>query len=187
MHPQRIHRPEKENYYSKANLLVLLWLCRLRTWFGSWFWAWLTRHWLIARFLVSKLIAIFKSWLLERMFWRHHRLAVEVVETRTAFEHRARCMERSRSREPGLHLLILRRSLCLGLWGCTHRLGMMSKAAMHHCRYQQEHLYDQKNKNYYTDCKNHIQEFVVFHNLPLSFLIYTHKTGRGHKLFMKNQ
>ena len=40
-----------------------------------------------------------------------------MVETRTAFEHRARCMERSRSREPGLHLLILRRSLCLGLGG----------------------------------------------------------------------
>ena len=109
------------------------------------------------------------------------------MKTRTAFEHRARCMERSRSREPGLHLLILCRSLSLGLWGCTHRLGMMSIAAMHHCRYQQEHLHNQKNQNYYTDCKNHIQEFVVFHNLPLSFLIYTHKTGRGHKLFMKNQ
>ena len=173
MHPQRIHRLEKENYYSKASLLVLLWFSRLRTWFGSWFWAWLPWHWLIAWFLVSKLIAIFKSWLLERMFWRHHRLAVEVVETRTAFEHRARCMERSRSREPGLHLLILCRCLSLGLWRCTHRLGMMSIAAMHHCRYQQEHLHNQKNQNYYTDCKNHIQEFVVFHKFT-SFVFNLH-------------
>ena len=169
-------------------LLVLLRLCRsLRARLWSWFWTRLSWHRLIARLLVSKLMAIFESWLRERMLMWHHRLAMEVVETRTAFEHRARCMERSRSREPGLHLLILCRCLSLGLWRCTHRLGMMSIAAMHHCRYQQEHLHNQKNQNYYTDCKNHIQEFVVFHNLPLSFLIYTHKTGRGHKLFMKNQ
>ena len=129
------------------------------------------------------------------MFRWHHRLAVEVVETRTT-ETRAKLMHRERSRtwresrEPGLHLLELCRCLrlSLGLRRCTHRLRMhMSMAAMHHCRYQQEHLHNQKNQNYYTDCKNHIQEFVVFHNLPLSFLIYTHKTGRGHKLFMKNQ
>ena len=96
------------------------------------------------------------------------------------------------SRETGLYLLELCRNLNL-VWslcrsGAHHRIRMhMSMAAVHCHRNKNAHLHYQKNQNYYTDCKNHIQEFVVFHNLPLSFLIYTHKTGRGHKLFMKNQ
>ena len=153
MYPWWTHRLNKENDRRRTVLLVLLWFCRsLRTWL----WAWLPWHWLIARLLISKLMTIFKSRLRERMLRWHHRLA---------FEHRARAMELCRS-------LSLGWSLCL--WCHAHRLRMhMSMAAVHCHRNKDAHLNNQKNQNYYTDCKNYIQEFVVFHNLPLS-IQFTH-------------